>query len=606
MEVACWQHDAPSRAGLKSDRVAVEVASLVYFPLDTVTTPLRVSRPLGSRGFLSRVRGSNDVAEGNPFFLELPTNIVKEVGWTYDRGPLVDQLRYDLAVLSYFGACWKLSRGKQVLVRYHDGVEIEIDDLEMVASIAGATRAIWQKLHLRPLPSKGLDDPEFRRFYDLIKVTVSRLEKTDVAGTKLLYRLGPARPDRRGKASDLFGLRWTMAGTLLDRHVNELGFCEPPLLLPSTRRSHFFLDTTYVEGTSIALNVVAYYQQQLRFEKQWATEFVEAAGLSAWAFRQRHKPVAYLKWQRQAQKTTLPRHVSIGAWRGGQATGVSRHYAPCMVPYLVADIDAISAAESYSCALLLLDRLKELGAPLNQIVVSFTGRRSFHVRIPHCLLDRPIYKDVSAARRVIYHFFRLLLADVLGPNGPLIDVIDANLFDPTHLVRAIGSEHADARRRYCVGFTGEEILGDPEYGAYPLSGIVEHSLRRTSFELPDPGHGDSCDLLLELLNHATQVVESERTPRSAHQSLGIIERIKQGIREGEMFHPEHTGRNKAAYLYALYLLTHGESPTSTARELAEWNEKYNLPPLSQRELKQVQTGAQRTMRRLNHPACARA
>ena len=601
--------------------------------------------------FVQETRGEYE-SRAFDAFVSLPGYVVAEaaekgIGFATRYGRTAGNLRVDLLCLSYAAGMWKLHRGDVVgEFRYADGVVVSIPADQSIFSMERVAHAILRRIHKRTAP-EGHADPIFEAIYAQVKRAFVNLERSD-----LIHRIGPAREDVKGKRQDVYGIRWTFTGTLVedadlewDRPraatigsglvvrcvTHDLVFRgyptrssastaisdtsmwtntsdgpsdrRPPLRKQPAANGSLSPDSSMCSSTSGPVSnedparshrgivipdnlYVDEYPVASIFEELHRAEMVtqyRAGAAKTGGFVRREREVSYFDWQQRISRRSqigAARHVSVGAFREGLATAETRSDNGCVVPYLIAEIDAPDAAESLMRARQLLERLEDLGADLCEVVVTYSGNRSFHIRIPHGAVGVPLYDKAKRAKHVIRGFFEELCA----PIGGLFETLDTGLFSPTHLIRAVGSLHenlyeATGEKRYCVAFTGEEI------DKLSLLQIQQYSYCYSSFTLTDPATAKRCEALVELFTQA--IAGSGNVSKRKHENRGIIDRIKEGVEKGEEFYPGYIGRNMAALLLTEYMLISESRDESDAwGELRRWNGAL-AQPMSGTELRGV-------------------
>ena len=584
-------------------------------PSDGQPPPSFFDDPYPYRPFLDhRGPGAPTSPSADPArFLQIPIAAVVG-GLINSRGRAAGGPCYDAAVLSVMSWFWQQSRGHAGTLVYHDGMTVEVGPDEFVLSTLSVAATLWVRFRRAPVPAAGLYDGAFRSFYERSRLAVVRLRHTVVDGVPLVTHLGPARPDVEGKASDGYGQRWTMTGSVVDRVLDLLPPCGPQLtlfygdLLPhhqtfkvegiknpsspllKTLGEAPHCDSEYVQEWPLVgpvLDVARAFDALTALDLRLHDRLVEAAAKSG-GLDHKERPVNALAWQRRRAKGKGwgGAHLTTGAWQEGQATSSDRRDRPCAVPFIVADVDASTADHALPVVLALLDRLVALGAPRGDLVVSFTGNRGFHLRIPHGLVGRPMFPNAAVARRVVGGFFERLCEGLSGPDGPLIASIDTSLFSPVHLVRAVGSEHEKVPGCRSVTYRGDHFLELCDTSWYDVVDIVtiQSRLPRPSpFLFPDPDRTFPVPALEAMLRSAAADAQTETTRATKSSgdrtaSRGIIEAIRRGVRPGEEFAPGHVGRTYAALLLAINLLTHGRLGEAAAwAELEQWNGANPVP-----------------------------
>lgn len=279
-----------------------------------------------------------------------------------------------------------------------------------------------------------------------------------------------------------------------------------------------------------------------------------------------------------------PCFTNVGRWRSGQ---VRKADAPVFVPWLTADLDREDLMEAYDDARAAVELMDENGVDLERTFVSFSGRRGFHIQISADQLGSPIWKNSESAKVATKEFFERIMPDI---------DIDPCTLDPRNLLRLSGSKH-EKTGQFKQTWRADEFLSTrPE--------TVFAELREVrSFAFPDPTVGAIEDELLATFEDAANAAGVELAkahqfrPRSGKGREGkMIKRIREGIEESDNWSEYHTGRNKAGYILACWLIEHPEYQKEDAAwaELQRWNQ-LNSPPMDERELKRIFANADKTI-----------
>lgn len=260
---------------------------------------------------------------------------------------------------------------------------------------------------------------------------------------------------------------------------------------------------------------------------------------------------------------------SIGRWRRGE---VADKAAPVYIPWLTIDIDRTDPVDAFADTRTLVTELLHRGYDMERVLVSFSGNRGYHIQISMDQFGSPVFTNSDSAR--------VAISEIV--NGIVDDhniEVDSSVFSPLSLLRTAGSKHATSGLR-------KVMWTSPEFMALSLEDVYKGSMEYESTEFPDPLSGaineDIYDSYIEAMDRAQSKLYRMMKEKPKRKSKGVIDRIKQGIDEGEVWHEFHVGRNKAAFILACYLLERYN--THSAREqLDRWNTK-NTPPLPRREL----------------------
>ena len=274
--------------------------------------------------------------------------------------------------------------------------------------------------------------------------------------------------------------------------------------------------------------------------------------------------------------TDQDRHTSIGAF----STAFADETTPCTVPFVVLEVEAPDIVEAHEGTHRLLETLA-LDVDLSQVIVAYSGNKSFHVRLAHGLFGKPVYASADCARMVIGRFAESYTDETL----------DTSLFDPRHLIRMIGSKHE--RGLYCTAFYGDRFL------EMRLHEITSAAQAFQPFALPDPSAAAVAAPLRLALEEAALTLERFYVPDfddvASSVSGGAIRRALQGCEEGEGWHDKHIGRNKLIFVAACHFLRHA-TPAVAWAQVLEVNRR-NSPPLPEREVKHCFKSARRTLQR---------
>ena len=250
-------------------------------------------------------------------------------------------------------------------------------------------------------------------------------------------------------------------------------------------------------------------------------------------------------------------------------------------------IDGDDREHSDELARRLCRRLEEKGADPSSLLVSYSGNKSIHVRIPDGLIGCPLYRDSRSCRQKIRQFFR----ELCGEDRELYRRLDSALFSPNQLIRAVGTRHEKSGRR-CVATDGRTYLDKPpcylwhlaepqfEYTppeSYPLPRRVDFAPALAALlETPD----SSTDSALSESECSTEEVPSAGGGRGR---VGIVGgRSADGVPEGV----EEGIRNMSAVYVAHEMFRRCPTARVAWRMLRRWNQK-NDPPLPKRELRGV-------------------
>lgn len=451
-----------------------------------------------------------------------------------------------------------------------------------IKSIQGHAEDIWRAVYKRPVPEDDpLDDPEFRTFYDRTRRALKRSD--------LLTDEGPAVPDPSKEVRDRHGKRWSLSERLREAESGR-ETADPPL----------FVRCTGPPIEDETAGVWARAERHVAREEGLHREFTHAVTASEldgprWTGDGRRFERRYAR-----EGSDCPRYRTIGSWRPEAVDRADRRKQAVRVPWIVAEIDGRTEqgekdrGVSDRLARRLLRRLYAFGVDLSDVVVSYSGNASIHVRIPDGAVGCPIYRSSKAAQDCIARFFDRLC----GRDDTLREAIDDACFRPGQLIRAIGSTH-EATGRQTVATDGKTFLEKPATFLWSLSEPQFEYTAPQRFPLPRRTAfmpGLSALLNPPVLPSSNGVVENECSteyipPRVEDGQGGAVGRVERGVREGEPWGPDvgrpcAVGRNWAALFVSHEALRECPGRESAWTIVRRWNER-NDPPLPRQELKTV-------------------
>ena len=487
----------------------------------------------------------------------------------------------------------KSDRAGTSALRFDSGEEAPRRKGEHVKSIQGHAEDLWRRIYKRPVPEEApLDDPGFRRFYDRTRRALKRSD--------LLEEIGPAVrcPDK--KRQDRHGKRWALSERLREAEIGRRSAGPRPLIRCSeeaqTKNDNVRLEKE--EGTDLWTEV----ERAVAREEDLHREFTHA--VTAAEIDGPRRTASARRWERRYVREggDRARYRTIGQWRPEAVGRGDRREQAVRVPWIVAEIDGKdgrgekSRAESDRLARRLLRRLDSFGVDLSEVVVSYSGNASIHVRIPDGAVGAPIYRNAQAATESLARFFDRLC----GQDEALRRAIDNACLRPGQMIRAIGSIH-EGTGRQTVGATADRYLSKP---AEFLWSLAETQFQYSPPErFPVPRQAGFCAGLSALLEPASQAgsegdVENERSTVCIGQECGggrgggaALDRARGGVGKGEPWgldvgRPEAVGRNWAALFVAHDIVGRGHDRDQCLRALRQWNRR-NSPSLPRGELKGV-------------------
>lgn len=276
-----------------------------------------------------------------------------------------------------------------------------------------------------------------------------------------------------------------------------------------------------------------------------------------------------------------PAFTTIGRWRRGEeGKAVSNVY----IPFFTIDIDRIYVYDAWEDAQSLCKTLESEGFDPERIYVSFSGGRGFHIQISSDQIANPIFRDADAARIVCEDFSAYLSEGI---------TVDPSVNSPLSLIRVSGSRHEDTGL-FKATFTMAEFM------TLPYEEVMETTRTGRPFTFPKAYAGEAAPEAFTTFDEL-QAASEERYDRMriAARKTGFtgptrtVKALLNGVKEGEPWHDYHSGRNKAGFILACFLLADrntGDHQIDQVRKesgpyaaLHQWNERNN-PPMNDREL----------------------
>lgn len=275
-----------------------------------------------------------------------------------------------------------------------------------------------------------------------------------------------------------------------------------------------------------------------------------------------------------------PAFVNIGRWRRGEVMDPTK---PVFIPWFTIDIDRNYLREAWDDTQEIVQRIADIGFDVERTLVSFSGRRGFHIQIGADQIGCPIYADADAAR---------IACDELTSRIAYGIAIDPSVNSPSQLIRVAGSRH-DKSGLYKITWTLNDFQATEFEHAMDLA-TEPQPLPQVDPRITWEMDADIHDFFDQVSEDTESRYRALRDRTSASGGPGeVIRSILGGVGEGDTWHPRHEGRNKAAFILACWLLE--DRPTGDAdvdaRRVADgpfealvvWN-KRNSPPMPEREL----------------------
>lgn len=278
--------------------------------------------------------------------------------------------------------------------------------------------------------------------------------------------------------------------------------------------------------------------------------------------------------------TSGSRHASVGSFSKRKQDNL-RH----TIPNIILDFDAPDTVDAFDDCRRAVESLNYYRRNGDPFFVCFTGNRGFHIHIPSGLVGNPVfYGNYTDSESYVWASIK----DACDETG-----IDKSLLNPSHMYRLTGSVH-EKSGRYKTPFTFDEFM------SLSLEDIMKQSTEHKPFDIGDPfDTSPNPELVNKLVNKDVGIPSFDETPELG-EGEAVITTIKRGVSEGEQWGAKfsHVGRNKAAFVYACYLIRkYGMgSLKSVESDLVEWN-KLNDPPLNTNEIGNCFASAMRAVRR---------
>lgn len=530
--------------------------------------------------------------------VDLPAEFVESAGGAFTRKgtPRLDVLCAARAAFLQR----KSDAAETDALQMHSGAYAVREEGTFIKSIQGFAEDVSRRIYKRPVPEGDpLDDPEFSRLYRRMQASLRRSD--------LLEDKGPAVPDPDKTVRDRYGKRWALSGDLQDAQRGRPANDPPPFV----RCTGPNVDGEKAEAAGVWDEV----ERRVAREEELHEAFTKT--ITARELRGKRWTADGRRFERRYARegSDAPRYRTIGQWRPEAVGHRKRREQAVRVPWIVAEIDGRGPAgekdraRSDRLARRLLRRLRAFGLDLSDVLVSYSGNASIHVRIPDGAIGCPLYRSSRDAVRCIERFFRRLC----GRDEALFRAIDSACFRPGQLIRAVGSIH-EATGRRTVAATADVYLSKPacflwrlsepdfQYTApdtYPMP-------RRTAYvpalaRLISPSKGSSSREKGSSSREGDRVNVSQTiSPPECVGTGSVMDRVGDGVREGELWgldvgRPECAGRNWAALFVAHDALRSCGSNVEAWRALLRWNGA-NDPPLGREELRGVFEKARRWRR----------
>lgn len=492
-------------------------------------------------------------------FAALPERLVKRIGLTTHMGA-----RLECAILSRLVyEHTERAEGKRVIEFAGEDRQYVKQEGEFVLSMERIAKDLWARWY-RSAPEESED---FTRFYKRIQKSTGRL----IEG-------GYVRKKGHPLGKKVFGCVWTFDETPLEYVYGE------PLPDPGAPLTHAVEPIEVGPGAVNAVDAIGNV-----FVSDNPYHFQQGEVVSGLSRRGRGSYGNIYQWihavaQHAAGK---PRYTTVGAWRDGEEGQSDKE---CFLPWITLDIDRVDPFEAFDAAQQVLDTLELRGAHMDEILVSFTGGKGYHVRIPAGAFGAPIFRSAAQVQRTL----RALA-------GRIFDEVDLDeaVFNPLQNIRLVGSRRENGF--YCTSWTAAEFRG------MSVPRIYTASRRFQPFQYTNPIEAGVVPELAEALVSAAAIANTVQqpdfgvTPELGEGTSGVYQRAYQGCEESEVWWDDkdrfHVGRSKLLYVAACGLLRkHDYDRRAAYRALQGVNERCS-PPVTARELEGRFDSAQRTLER---------
>lgn len=492
-------------------------------------------------------------------FKMLHHEVVDEIGLSNRLG----NARYELAVLGHLmNTRAKTSAGS---INYKQGFALDLNEGQFAQSIQTTAEDMWARW-TGDTSREGIENPNgtrtksFDAHYKKVQRAYKKLEK-DGWINKIRY----VNPKWQG----IYGTVWEL-NKRLERSFHLFPDCPPapPVLIHAE---------TEEEGTYI--NVVDLIGK--RFRSESSAEYNQGECCIAVTERGVYADHDSFCETVAEEQPPHPRHVSVGAFKYEDVKYIDET-TPCTVPWVILEPEQGDIIDRYNATCRILEQLDSEGVDLSDVLVTFSGNKSFHIRIPQGMFGNPVFRSVEtcdkALNRWAYEHFD--------------EVLDTDLFDPRHLIRCAGSWHEEGTRTTAIGV--DEFMGGFESAMQSFINGGDDMQITPRHASPD------LFMMTSLINAAESldsfwIMQYEDAPTIAQS--GAFKAAMQGCEEGEQWHEKHQGRNKLIFVAACYLLKKFDEFTAW-EEILDVNAKCS-PPLSEKEVKTCYQSAQRTIARKN-------
>ncbi len=506
-------------------------------------------------------------------FVALPYEVVEDIGLHITRGPRVGQVKLNLAVLA--GMLWfhQINWGRHREVGLTNGQRITLRPDQFLLS----ARTVARNLFVRWMWMKPSGEL-FEQFADRVRHIVRYLERDD-----WIRKMPSPIAGSRGRQ----GTVWSLSNTKLEQFAGMFQKVPAPgmlLLRPNL--------SEYQNGGQV--NIVDLIGGLYRAEMGILDAY--AYNMTAKTVESRRHPRKYHRWITLAANKGNPtqQHGTVGVF---QKEDLDADASSSVMPYVIFDIDAPkddsrtepfldydAIKHSYEAARRLVRDLVELGCNPSDLICCFSGHRGFHIYLPSGAVGIPLFRDQTAARKILRRFHERVSDED----------VDHNLFSPQHLVRVIGSRREETLL-YKTAYSGCDFV------ALPLHEIIQRSKDFAPFQMPDPHEVQSVPTLTRLVLDAARIPPAIPTKRRVLGPVpetwpDAMQRALRGCREGEEWAPGKWGRNALIYNLATFLFRRTLLDVNEVGQLLREVNGRNHPPLPEREVAQALDSARSSRR----------
>lgn len=510
------------------------------------------------------VQGGYQKKAPNPkAFKMLPLELLEEISETTRVG----SARFELMILSHLAYSYAQTDPGEV--QYEQGFTVSINQDQFIQTMQTTAEdgyARWYGCESRSEIEKpdGTRTTAFDSFYKRVVRGYKRLLKDG-----WIDMVGYVNEKFKG----IYGTIWELESKL-KLCAGRLPDCPPPP--PVLIHADIAQEGPYVN----AVDMIGKY-----FLSETSASFTQAECCTALNDRGRfHDHDNWCEVMAEIQPEAA-RHMSVGAFKPESTAFISEE-TPCTVPWMILEAESGDIFDRYEATCRILETMGTEGVDLSKVVVTFSGNKSFHIRIPQGMFGNPVYSSVDKCRRTLSRF----AYDAFDEH------LDVNLFDPRHLIRCTGTKHEKG------GFT-TAIQGDA-FLAIQLERFLQLASERSPWnphkEIKPRYVKPNAWLMTELLEASESldrfwIMDYDDAPTISES--GAFKAAMQGCEEGEQWHEKHSGRNKLVFVAACALLNKYDE-FAAYDELLKVNDR-NSPPLPEKEVKSCFVSAKRTISRSN-------